>query len=207
MESSWTKDWIRCLVLIVQFSRSVVSDSLRPRGLQHARHVSPSLTPRAYSGSCASSRWGHPAVPSSVVPVSSCPRSLPAPCVLCLVAQTCLTLVTPWTVAHQAPLSMGFSRQEYWSGLPFPSREIFLTQESNPGLLHCRQTLYWLSYQDLFQWVSSSHQVAKVLELQHQSFRWIFRTDFLYDWLVGPPCSLRDSQESSPTPQFKSINS
>ena len=38
-----------------------------------------------------------------------------------LVAKSCLTLVTPWTVAHQAPLPMGFSRQEYWSGLPFPS--------------------------------------------------------------------------------------
>ena len=38
-----------------------------------------------------------------------------------LVAKSCLTLATPWTVAHQAPLSMGFSRQEYWSGLPFPS--------------------------------------------------------------------------------------
>ena len=38
-----------------------------------------------------------------------------------LVAKLCLTLVAPWTVAHQAPLSMGFSRQEYWSGLPFPS--------------------------------------------------------------------------------------
>ena len=37
------------------------------------------------------------------------------------VAQSCLTLCDPWTVAHQAPLSMGFSRQEYWSGLPFPS--------------------------------------------------------------------------------------
>ena len=36
-----------------------------------------------------------------------------------LVTKSCLTLVTPWTVAHQAPLSMGFSRQEYWSGLPF----------------------------------------------------------------------------------------
>ena len=36
-------------------------------------------------------------------------------------AQSCLTLVTPWTVAHQAPLSMKFFRQEYWSGLPFPS--------------------------------------------------------------------------------------
>ena len=38
-----------------------------------------------------------------------------------LVAQSCPTLATPWTVAHQAPLSMGFSRQEYWNGLPFPS--------------------------------------------------------------------------------------
>ena len=38
-----------------------------------------------------------------------------------LVAKSCLTLETPWTVAFQAPLTMGFSRQEYWSGLPFPS--------------------------------------------------------------------------------------
>ena len=38
-----------------------------------------------------------------------------------LVAKSCLTLVTPWTIACQAPLSMGFSRQEYWSGLPLPS--------------------------------------------------------------------------------------
>ena len=40
---------------------------------------------------------------------------------LSLVVKLCLTLTTPWTVAHQAPLSIGFSRQEYWSGLPFPS--------------------------------------------------------------------------------------
>ena len=44
---------------------------------------------------------------------------------------------TLWTVAHQAPLSMKLSRQEYWSGLPFPSPGIFLSQGSNPGLLHC----------------------------------------------------------------------
>ena len=52
------------------------------------------------------------------------------------------------------------------------------------------------------------HQVAKVLEfqLQHLSFQWIFRTDFLEDWLVWSLCCPRDSQESSPTPQFKSIN-
>ena len=63
-------------------------------------------------------------------------------------------------------------------------------------------------HQGLFKWVSS-HQVARVLEfqLQHQSFQWIFRTDFFQDWLVWSPCSPRDSQEPSPTPQFKSINS
>ena len=64
-------------------------------------------------------------------------------------------------------------------------------------------------HQGLFKWVSSLHQVAKVLEfqLQHQSFQWTPRTDFLQDGLVGSPCSPRDSQESSLTPQFKSINS
>ena len=51
------------------------------------------------------------------------------------------SLATPWTVAYQAPLSMGFSRQEYWNGLPFPSPGIFPTQELNLGLLHCRQIL------------------------------------------------------------------
>ena len=64
-------------------------------------------------------------------------------------------------------------------------------------------------HQGLFRWVSSSHQVAKVLkfQLQLQSFQWIFRTDILQDWLVWSPCSPRDSQESSPAPEFKSINS
>ena len=61
---------------------------------------------------------------------------------------------------------------------------------------------------NLFQWVNSSHQLAEVLEfqLQHQSFQWTPRTDLLQDRLVGSPCSPRDSQESSPTPQLKSIN-
>ena len=62
-------------------------------------------------------------------------------------------------------------------------------------------------HQGVFQWVNSSHEVAKVLEfqLQHQSCQWTPRTD-LWDGLVGSPCSPRNSQESSPTPQFKSIN-
>ena len=63
-------------------------------------------------------------------------------------------------------------------------------------------------HQGLFQWVNPSHEVAKVLEfqLQNQSFQWTARTDLLQDGLVGSPCSLRDSKESSPTPHFKSIN-
>ena len=54
---------------------------------------------------------------------------------------------TPWTVAYQAPLSMEFSKQEYWSGLPFPSPGNLLTQGSNPGLPHSWQMLYHLSHQ------------------------------------------------------------
>ena len=82
-------------------------------------------------------------------------------------------------------------------------------QPSHPLLSPSLPALSLSQHRCLFKWVSSSHQVARVLELQlqHQSFQWIFRTDFLQDWLVVSPCSPRDSQESSPTPQFKSINS
>ena len=64
-------------------------------------------------------------------------------------------------------------------------------------------------HQSLFLWVNSSHKVAKVLEfqLQHHSFQRNPRADLLQNGLVGSPCSPRDSQESTPTPQFKSINS
>ena len=55
--------------------------------------------------------------------------------------------VTPWTVANQAPRSMGFSRHEYWMGCHFLLQRILLTQGSNPGLPHCRQMLYHPSYQ------------------------------------------------------------
>ena len=66
-----------------------------------------------------------------------------------------------------------------------------------------------LSKHQVFSNVGSLHQVAKVLEfqLQNQFFQWTFRTDLLEDGLVGSPCRPRDSQESSQTPQFKSINS
>ena len=62
----------------VQFSHSVLSDSLWPHESQHTRPPCPSPTPGVYSNSCTLSRWCHPAILSSVVPFSSCPQSLPA---------------------------------------------------------------------------------------------------------------------------------
>ena len=66
------------LVPSVQFSHSVVSDSLRSHELQHARSPCPSPTPGVHSNSCPLSWWCHPAISSSVIPFSSCPQSLPA---------------------------------------------------------------------------------------------------------------------------------
>ena len=125
----------------VQFSCSVISDSLRPHESQHSRPPCPSPTPGVHSDSHPWSQWCHRAISSSVSP---------------------------------SPLA------------PNPSQ-----------------------HQTLFQWVNSSHEVAKVLEfqLQHHSFQRNPRADLLQNGLVGSPCSPRDSQESSPTPQFKSINS
>ena len=65
-------------ISLVQFSRSVVSDSLQPHGLQHARPPCPSPTPRVYSNSCPLSRWCHPTISSSVALLSSCLQSFPA---------------------------------------------------------------------------------------------------------------------------------
>ena len=113
---------------------------------------------------------------------------------------------TPWTAARQASLSITNS----WSLLKLMSIELVMPS-NHFTLCHPLPLLssIFSQHQGLFQWVSSSHQVAKVLEfrLQHQSFQWIFRTDFLQDGLVGSPCSPRDSHESSAIPQFKSVNS
>ena len=110
--------------------------------------------------------------------------------------------VTTWIAAHQASLSITNSQ----SSLRLTSIELVMPSSH---LILCRPLLLlpsiFPSIRVFFKWVSSSHQVAKVLEcqLQHQSFQWIFRTDFLQDWLIWS-CSQRDS---SPTSQFKSINS
>ena len=122
------------------------------------------------------------------------------------VTQLCPTLCDPMNrsmpglpVHHQLPEST--QTHVHWVGDAI--------QPSHPLLSPSPPVLNFSQHQGLFKWVSSSPQVAKVLEfqLQHQSFQWLFRTDLLQNGLLGSPCSPRDSQESSPTPQFKSINS
>ena len=66
------------ILLLVQFSCSVMSNSLEPHGLQHARCPCPSPTPGVYSNSCPLSQWCHPTISSSIIPFSSCLRSFPA---------------------------------------------------------------------------------------------------------------------------------
>ena len=84
---------------------------------------------------------------------------------------SCVQLfVTPWTVALQAPLSMRFSRQEYWSGLHSLLQGIFLTQGSNPGLLHCRRILNCLSHQrnPYVTWGFPNLKSVRELNLEHR---------------------------------------
>ena len=125
----------------VQFSCSVVSDSLWPHELQHARSPCPSPTARVYPNPCPLSRWCHPAISSSIVPFSSCPQSLSA--------------------SESFPMSQLFT----WGG----------------------------------QSIGVS-ALASILPKNTQDWSPL-------EWTFGSPCNPRDSQEPSPTPQFKSINS
>ena len=122
------------------------------------------------------------------------------------VTQLCPTLCDPMN--HSTP------------GLPVHHQLVEFTQThvhwvsdaikpSHPLSSPSPLALSFSQHQGLFKWVSSLHQVAKIIEfqLQHQSFQLTPRTDLLQDGLVGSPCSPRDTQESSPTPQFKSTSS
>ena len=137
----WIVPLVKLLMHAAQFSRSVVSNSLRPHGLQHTRPPCPSPTPGVYSNPCPSSRWCHPTISSSVVSFFSCLQSFPA--------------------SGSSPMSHFFTSGGQSTG------------------------------------VSAS---ASVLPMNIQDW-------FLWNWLVGSSCSPRDSQESSPTPQFKSFSS
>ena len=133
-----------CLLLFtysVQFSGSVMSNSLRPHELQHARPPWPSLTPRVHPNSCPLSLWCHPTISSSVIPFFSCPQSSSA------------------------------------SG-SFQMSQLFASGGQSIG-------------------VSAS---TSVFTMNTQDWSPL-------GWLVGSPCSPRDSLVSSKTPQLKSINS
>ena len=124
------------------------------------------------------------------------------------VAQSCLTLCDPMNrstpglpVHHQLP-EFTQTHVHRVSDAIQPSHPLSSPSPSPPAPNPSQ-------HQSLFQGVNSLHEVAKLLEIQpqHQSFQRNPRADLLQNGLVGSPRSPRDSQESSPTPQFKSINS
>ena len=112
---------------------------------------------------------------------------------------------TPWIAARQASLSITNSQSllKLMSiELVMPSSHLILSSPSPPGPNPSQ-------HQNLFQWVNSLHEVAKILEfqLQHHSFQRKPRADLLQNGLAGSPFNPRDSQESSPASQFKAISS
>ena len=121
-----------------------------------------------------------------------------------VIVQSCLTFCDPIDYSMPGSPVLHYLPQFTQSRVHWVGDAIQLSRpRSSPsppalGLPQC---------QGIFQWVSSPHQVAKILELQlhHQSFQWIFRIDFLWDWLVWSLCSPRDSKEFSLALQFESI--
>ena len=102
-------------------------------------------------------------------------------------------LASPWTAAYQAPLSMGFSRQEYWSGVPLPSPlSPWVCSNSCPLNRWCHPIIsssvapfsscaqsFPIARSFLMSWLFTSGAKVLELQLQHQSFQWIFSVDFL----------------------------
>ena len=132
--------------LRVQFSCSVLSDSLQPHESQHARPPCPWATPRVHSNSCPSSRWCHPAISSSVVPFSSCAQSLPES-----------------VSSNESTLRMRWPKYCSFSFSVSPSREI-------PGLISFRMD--WLDLLVVQETLKSllQHHSSKVLILRCSAF-------------------------------------
>ena len=115
----------------------------------------------------------------------------------CSVAKSCPTLCDPHSLQHIRLSSPSQSLRVCSNSCPL-NKWCYLAHILLPLL---QSSIFPSIRQGLFQWVGHSHQVAKVLEfqLQQQSFQWVFRVDFLYDWLVWSPCCPRDSQVFSST--------
>ena len=131
----------------IQFSRSVMSDSLRPHKSQHARPPCPSPTPGVHSDSCPSGQWCHPAISSSVLPFSSCPQSLPA----------------SESLSNESTLRMRWPKYWSFSFSIIPSKEI-------PGLIFFRMD--WLDLLAVQGTLKSllQHHSSKASILQRSAF-------------------------------------
>ena len=144
-EENYTLYWgSKChYVQSVQFSRSVMSSSLRPHESQHARPPCPSPSPGVHSDSCPSSQWCHPAISSSAIPFSSCPQSLPAS-----------------VFSNESTLRMKWPKYWSFSLSIIPSKEI-------PGLISFRMD--WLDLLAVQGKESSSVQEESSPTPQHNS--------------------------------------
>ena len=131
----------------VQFSRSVVSNSLWPHESQHARPPCPSPTPRVHSDSCPSSRWCHPGISSSLIPFSSCPPIPPSIRVF----------------SNESTLHMRWPKYRSFSFSIIPSKEI-------PGLISFRMD--WLDLLAVQETLRSllQHHSSKASILRHSAF-------------------------------------
>ena len=166
-----------------------MSNFLRPYELQHARPPCPSSTPGVHQNSCPSNQWCHPAISSSVVPFSSCPKSLPASESFPMsqlftsggqsIGVSALASVLPrntqdWSLLEWTGWislqSKGLSR--VFSNTTVQKHQFFhqvgdAIQQSHHLLSSPSPPAFNLSqHQGLFQWVNSSHEVAKLLEFQ-----------------------------------------
>ena len=157
--SEWLQTW-KCSYNLfnlgfssVQFSHSVVSDSLEPHESQHARPPCPSPTPGVHSDSRPSSQWCHPAISSSVVPFSSCPQSLPA----------------SESTSNESTLRMRWPKYWSFSFSTIPSKEI-------PGLISSRMDwLHLLAVQGTLKSLLQHHS-SKASTLRCSAF---FTVSFL----------------------------
>ena len=139
----------------VQFSRSLVSDSLRPHESQQARPPCPSPTPRVHSDSCPSSQWYHTAISSSVIPFSSCPKSLPAS-----------------VFSNESSLGMRWWKYWIFSFSTSPSKE-------HPGLIS-----FWMDWLDLLAVQGTlksllQHHNSKASILWHSAFFGTMKETFI----------------------------
>ena len=190
----------------VKWTRSVVSDSLWPHGLQHARLPCPSSSPATFSSSCPLSQWCHPIISIYVIPLPSCLQSFPASGKVCCcysVAKLFDSLQPRGlqhagsSVLHYLPVCSNSCPFSQWCYRTISSSAApFFWLQSFPALGFFPMNWLFTSGGQSFEASAS----ASVLPMNIQGWFPLGLTGLI-------PCCPRDSQESSPAPQFESISS